>query len=105
MISPRSVIGVVCTTHHDTPCIVHNKVVAQGREAGKRKAGPPWRGGYRQARLNNKIVTHCNSLINLCICRKWAFSSQRGCALIPAWRGMGDPQVASPIECESQGTL
>jgi hypothetical protein len=105
MISPRSVIGVVCTTHHNTPCIVHNKVVAQGREAGKRKAGPPWRGGYRQARLNNKIVTHCNTMINLCICRKGAFSSQRVCALIPPWRGMGDPQVASPIECESQGTL
>jgi hypothetical protein len=70
---------------------------ASGRGGGKRKAGPPWRGGYRQARLNNNIVTRCNALINLCICRKWAFSSQRACALIPPWRGMGDPRVASPI--------
>jgi hypothetical protein len=27
-------------------------------------------GGYRQARLNDKIVTHCNTLTNLCICCK-----------------------------------
>src|SRR5215208_1924226 len=34
----------LCTTHHDTPCVVHKKIVAQGRDAGKSKAGPPWRG-------------------------------------------------------------
>jgi hypothetical protein len=45
-------------------------IAAQDRGAGKRKAGPPWRGGYRQARLNDKIVTHCNTLTNLCICCK-----------------------------------
>src|SRR5829696_2964189 len=66
------------------------------RNTGKRKAGPPWSGEYRLARLN-EIVTRCNALINLCICCKWAFSSQRVCALIPAWRAMVDPPVASPI--------
>jgi hypothetical protein len=61
-------------------------------------------GGYRQARLN-EIVTLCNASINLWTCRKWTFSSQRICALIPPWRGMGDPLVASPIECEGQQGL
>ena len=96
MISPRSVIGVVCTTHHDTPCIVHNKVVAQGREAGKRKAGPPWRGGYRQTRLNNKIVTHCNTLINLCICRKGGVFFAEGMCFDITMEGNGGPSGGVP---------
>jgi hypothetical protein len=76
--------------------------IAQDRGAGNTKAGLPWRGGYRQARRNNKILTLCNASNNLRICRKWMFSSQRGCALIPTWRGMGDPLVESPIECQGQ---
>jgi hypothetical protein len=74
------------------------------RNTGKRKAGPPWSGEYRLARLN-EIVTRCNALINLCICCKWVFSSQRACALIPTWRGMGDATGGSPIDCEGQGRL
>ncbi len=42
-------------------CALHKKVIAQLRDAGKRKAGPPWRGGYRQARLN-EILTRSNAL-------------------------------------------
>jgi hypothetical protein len=79
--------------------------IAQDRGAGNTKAGLPWRGGYRQARRNNKILTLCNASNNLRICRKWMFSSQRGCALIPTWRGMGDPLVESPIECQGQQDL
>jgi len=75
--------------------------IAQDRGAGNTKAGLPWRGGYRHARLN-EIVTLCNASNNLRICRKRMFSSQRGCALIPTWRGMGDPLVESPIECQGQ---
>jgi hypothetical protein len=77
---------------------------AQDQGAGKRKAELPWRGN-RQARRNNEILTLCNASNNLRICRKWTFSSQRVCALIPAWRGMGDPLVVSPIECEGQQGL
>jgi hypothetical protein len=71
----------------------------------REKPGRLGGGGYRQAWLNNKIVTLCNALINHCICCKWAFYSQRACALIPAWRGMGDPRVESPIECEGERGL
>ena len=48
-------------THHNAPSDVHKKVVVQHRDAGNTKAGPPWRGGYRQARLI-KIVTRCSAL-------------------------------------------
>ena len=82
---------------------VHKKPHRTGGRQEKSRAVP--RRGMRSARLNNEIVTLCNALINPCICRKWAFSSQRACALIPPWRGMGDPRVASPIECEGQRGL
>jgi hypothetical protein len=47
MISPRSVIGVLCTTHHDKPCVVHNK---SSHRAGTQARGKPGRlGGGIQA--------------------------------------------------------
>src|SRR5918998_2410883 len=73
----------------------------RGPERRHYKSRAALEGGYRQARLN-EILPLCNTLNNLCICCKWAFSSQRGCALIPAWRGMGDPRVASPIIYKAQ---
>ena len=98
-------VGNYRTLMYDTPrrrLSVHKKPHRTGGRQEKSRAVP--RRGMRGARLNNEIVTLCNALINPCICRKWAFSLQRVCALIPAWRGMG-PLGWSPLLCEGQGRI
>jgi len=58
-IRAKGIIKALCTTHR-CACTVHKKVTARDRDASKRKAGPPWRGGYRRARLE-ELVTRRNS--------------------------------------------
>src|SRR5215203_6536435 len=48
-------------------CVYYSGTGPGGRQEKSRAA---LEGGYRQARLNDKIVTYCNTLINLCICCK-----------------------------------
>jgi hypothetical protein len=88
---------ILCTMVCVASRSVHKKHrrIGPGRRQEKSRAASE--GGKRQARLNTEIVTRCNVLINLRICRKLAFSSRRAYALIPVWRRMGDPRVASPI--------
>src|SRR5215213_3354546 len=83
---------------------------ASGRGAGKRKAGPLLGGGVSEgARLNNnqiilrgvrssyakREVFHIGGLV---------IRARRG-GMIGAWRGTGDPRVASPIIYKAQRGL
>ena len=80
-------------------CAVHKKDIAQARDASKRKAGPPWRGGYRQARFNG-IVTRRKAPTT------FAFAANRrffagGMCFDSSLEGNGGPsQAVSPIKCE-----
>jgi len=66
-------------THQDAP-VLYIKRGRTGPVRRQEKSRATLEGGYKQARLNDEIVTLCNSLINLCICCKRAFPSQRACA-------------------------
>src|SRR5215211_6010515 len=81
--------------------IVHKKHYCTGPGRGQQKS----RAALEGEQASPDQQRNCNASNNLRICRKWTFSSQRVCALIPAWRGMGDPLVVSPIECEGQQGL
>jgi hypothetical protein len=62
-------IRLLCMTHYEGLYLYIRTRIGPGRRQEKSRAALEG-GGYRQARLNDKIVTRCNALTNLCICCK-----------------------------------
>ena len=77
IIQSRGIVVLLCTSLRKGLCLYIRNRIRPG--AGKRKAGPPWRGGYRQTRLNNEIVTRCNALINLVYAAYGRFFAESMC--------------------------
>jgi hypothetical protein len=93
----RGSIVVLCTTHHDAPVLYIRKTSHhRSEDASERKAGPPWRGGYRRARLD-EIVTRRNPPTALAMLQMGVFFAEGMCFDTPMEGNGGPSQAASPI--------
>ena len=70
--------------------------ITQHRGAGKRKAGPPRRGGYRQARLGNEIIILCNAWIKPLNMQQMGVFFAEGMCFDTSMEGNGGPAGGVP---------